>query len=169
MIHVGKFPKFFDLKLTCQKKNYSRFKNKQNKQPKQVLGLLKYKPAPIYILDEVDSALDLSHTQNIGIMIKQYFPQSQFIVVSLKSGFFDNANVLFETSFVDGCSRVKRSRGRGHALDGGTADQVQEEEADKENNAAGQNAAANAKGRNPSSKRRKKEGASPFKGKKLFE
>ena len=31
-----------------------------------ILALLKYKPAPFYILDEVDSALDLSHTENIG-------------------------------------------------------------------------------------------------------
>jgi len=30
-----------------------------------VLALLKFKPAPMYILDEVDAALDLSHTQNI--------------------------------------------------------------------------------------------------------
>ena len=41
-----------------------------------VLALLKYKPAPIYILDEIDAALDLSHTQNIGKMIKTYFPES---------------------------------------------------------------------------------------------
>ena len=31
-----------------------------------ILALLKYKPAPFYILDEVDSALDLAHTENIG-------------------------------------------------------------------------------------------------------
>lgn len=31
-----------------------------------VLALLKYKPAPLYILDEIDAALDLSHTQRIG-------------------------------------------------------------------------------------------------------
>ena len=41
-----------------------------------VLALLKYKPAPLYILDEIDAALDLQHTQNIGKMIKQHFPQS---------------------------------------------------------------------------------------------
>merc|ERR1719289_295800 len=74
-----------------------------------ILSLLRFKPAPLYILDEVDAALDLSHTQNIGAMIKEHFPDSQFIVVSLKQGMFDNANVLFRTAFVDGCSQVKRT------------------------------------------------------------
>ncbi|VAH82577.1 unnamed protein product [Triticum turgidum subsp. durum] len=44
-----------------------------------ILALLLFKPAPLYILDEVDAALDLSHTQNIGRMIKAHFPQSQVI------------------------------------------------------------------------------------------
>jgi len=74
-----------------------------------ILALLRYKPAPMYILDEVDAALDLSHTQNIGAMIKEHFPDSQFIVVSLKKGMFDNANVLFTTQFVDGSSKVTRT------------------------------------------------------------
>jgi len=73
-----------------------------------VLALLLFKPAPMYILDEVDSALDLSHTQNIGHMIRQHFPHSQFIIVSLKEGMFNNANVLFRTRFVDGTSTVAR-------------------------------------------------------------
>ncbi|XP_028801071.1 structural maintenance of chromosomes protein 2-1 [Neltuma alba] len=74
-----------------------------------ILALLLFKPAPIYILDEVDAALDLSHTQNIGRMIKTHFPHSQFIVVSLKEGMFNNANVLFRTKFVDGVSTVQRT------------------------------------------------------------
>ena len=49
-----------------------------------ILSLLLFKPAPLYILDEIDAALDLSHTQNIGQMLKAHFKQSQFIVVSLK-------------------------------------------------------------------------------------
>ncbi|TXG70675.1 hypothetical protein EZV62_005610 [Acer yangbiense] len=72
-----------------------------------ILALLLFKPAPLYILDEVDAALDLSHTQNIGRMIKTHFPHSQFIVVSLKEGMFNNANVLFRTKFVDGVSTVQ--------------------------------------------------------------
>ena len=74
-----------------------------------ILAMLLFKPAPIYILDEVDAALDLSHTQNIGRMIKSHFPQSQFIVVSLKEGMFSNANVIFRTKFVDGVSTVTRT------------------------------------------------------------
>lgn len=73
-----------------------------------ILALLKYHPAPLYILDEIDSALDLSHTQNIGLMIRKYFQNSQFLIVSLKEGLFQNANVLFKVSFVDSRSTVKR-------------------------------------------------------------
>ena len=35
-----------------------------------LLSLLLYKPAPFYILDEIDAALDLSHTENIGKLNK---------------------------------------------------------------------------------------------------
>ena len=73
-----------------------------------ILSLLLYKPAPFYILDEIDAALDLSHTANLGHMIREHFPQSQFIVVSLKDGMFNNANVLFKVSFLDGSSKVDR-------------------------------------------------------------
>jgi len=76
-----------------------------------ILSLLLFKPAPLYILDEIDAALDLSHTQNIGILIAKYFAKSQFIVVSLKEGMFTNANVIFRTSFIDGISAVKRTVG----------------------------------------------------------
>jgi len=102
-----------------------------------ILSLLLFKPAPMYILDEVDAALDLSHTQNIGNMLKTHFSHSQFIVVSLKvrehvpplvsvfhstricllgtfqEGMFNNANVIFRTKFVDGVSTVNRTIGTG--------------------------------------------------------
>lgn len=74
-----------------------------------ILAMLKYNPAPIYILDEVDAALDLSHTQNIGKMLKIHFKDSQFIIVSLKDGMFNNANVLFRTELHDGISGIKRT------------------------------------------------------------
>lgn len=71
-----------------------------------IMALLQFRPAPMYILDEVDAALDLSHTQNIGHLIKTRFKGSQFIVVSLKEGMFTNANRVFRTRFQDGTSVV---------------------------------------------------------------
>ncbi|NXK41687.1 SMC2 protein, partial [Piprites chloris] len=73
-----------------------------------ILAMLLFRPAPVYILDEVDAALDLSHTQNIGMMLQTHFRRSQFIVVSLKDGMFSNANVLYKTRFLDGVSTITR-------------------------------------------------------------
>ncbi|XP_073536274.1 structural maintenance of chromosomes protein 2-like [Phyllobates terribilis] len=73
-----------------------------------ILAMLLFKPAPIYILDEIDAALDPSHTQNIGQMLRTHFRHSQFIIVSLKDGMFNNANVLFKTRLVNEVSTVAR-------------------------------------------------------------
>lgn len=42
-------------------------------------------------------------------MLRTHFSTSQFIVVSLKEGMFNNANVIFRTKFVDGVSAVIRT------------------------------------------------------------
>ncbi|KAF8631642.1 hypothetical protein AX17_005044 [Amanita inopinata Kibby_2008] len=77
-----------------------------------IMALLQFKPAPMYILDEIDAALDLSHTQHIGQLFRTRFKGSQFIVVSLKEGLFTNANVLFRARFRDGTSIVERTAQR---------------------------------------------------------
>ncbi|KAF8915928.1 condensin complex subunit SMC2 [Mucidula mucida] len=77
-----------------------------------IMALLQFKPAPMYILDEIDAALDLSHTQHIGHLFRTRFKGSQFIVVSLKEGLFTNANVLFKARFRDGTSIVERTAAR---------------------------------------------------------
>ena len=38
-----------------------------------LLALLKYNSAPFYIFDEVDAALDLSHTENFGMILQRHF------------------------------------------------------------------------------------------------
>ncbi|TPP51861.1 RecF/RecN/SMC N terminal domain family protein [Leishmania donovani] len=73
-----------------------------------ILAILRVRPAPLYILDEVDAALDPSHTQNIGRMLQLYFPHSQFLLVSLKDGMFNNANVLYHIRNTQGYSEVAR-------------------------------------------------------------
>ena len=52
-----------------------------------ILSLLLFRPAPLYILDEVDAALDLSHTQNIGHMLKTHFKHSQVSYLNLGNSF----------------------------------------------------------------------------------
>ena len=91
-----------------------------------VLALLLFKPAPFYILDEVDAALDISHTRNIGKMIKQYFPHSQFVIVSLKDGMFSNANVLFRVRFENGTSVVDRHEQHNDPSGGGVTIEFKE-------------------------------------------
>lgn len=95
-----------------------------------ILALLLFKPAPMYILDEVDAALDLSHTQNIGLMLRTHFSKSQFIVVSLKEGMFNNANVIFRTKFIDGVSAVTRTvvggRSKAAQIENGNEDEENE-------------------------------------------
>lgn len=73
-----------------------------------ILSILRVRQAPIYILDEVDAALDPSHTQNIGVMLNTYFPSSQFLLVSLKDGMFRNANVVYHVRNHQGYSEVSR-------------------------------------------------------------
>ena len=73
-----------------------------------LMATLKYKSAPFYILDEIDAALDLSHTENLGHMLSQNFPDSQFIIISLKEGVYKASNVLYKTGLIDGKSQVTR-------------------------------------------------------------
>ena len=73
-----------------------------------IFSMLSYRPSSFYIFDEIDSALDLSYTQGIGEIIRSEFGNAQFIVVSLKSGMFDNANCIFKVYLQDGKSRVCR-------------------------------------------------------------
>jgi structural maintenance of chromosome 2 len=37
------------------------------------MALLQFKPAPMYILDEIDVTLDLSRTQHIGTLFRTRF------------------------------------------------------------------------------------------------
>lgn len=57
----------------------------------------------------VSSHLNLMPSSFFLFLLFFLFPVVQFIVVSLKEGMFNNANVLFRTKFVDGVSTVQRT------------------------------------------------------------
>lgn len=54
-----------------------------------------YQPSPFFVLDEVDAALDNANVAKIANYIREHAgPGMQFIVISLKTGLFQNSEAL---------------------------------------------------------------------------
>lgn len=54
-----------------------------------------YQPSPFFVLDEVDAALDNTNVARIANYIRDHAaPGMQFIVISLKTGLFQNSEAL---------------------------------------------------------------------------
>lgn len=73
-----------------------------------MFSMLTFRPAPFYIFDEIDAALDLNYTQAIGEIIKNEFKGAQFIVISLKNNMFDYANKIFKVFIQDHRSKISQ-------------------------------------------------------------
>lgn len=59
-----------------------------------VFGMHHFRPTPIYILDEIDAALDFKNVSIIGNYIQEQATNAQFIVISLRNHMFDLADRL---------------------------------------------------------------------------
>merc|ERR1712045_123355 len=59
-----------------------------------VFALHHYKPTPLYVMDEIDAALDFRNVSIIGRHIKEKTKDAQFIIVSLRSNMFELADRL---------------------------------------------------------------------------
>uniref|UniRef100_A0A0N5BHH1 Structural maintenance of chromosomes protein n=1 Tax=Strongyloides papillosus TaxID=174720 RepID=A0A0N5BHH1_STREA len=57
-----------------------------------IFGLHEYNPTPLYIMDEVDAALDIRNVAIIGLHIKEKTANAQFIVVSLRKEMYELAD-----------------------------------------------------------------------------
>lgn len=54
-----------------------------------------YQPSPFFVLDEVDAALDNANVAKlVGYIRRNAGPSMQFIVISLKPGFFEGSETL---------------------------------------------------------------------------
>ena len=54
-----------------------------------------YQPSPFFVLDEVDAALDNANVQKLVNYVRSHAgPGMQFIVISLKTGFFQGSEAL---------------------------------------------------------------------------
>ena len=59
-----------------------------------IFALHHYKPSPLYVMDEIDAALDFRNVSVIADYIKDRTKDSQFIIISLRNQMFENANEL---------------------------------------------------------------------------
>lgn len=72
-----------------------------------IFAMLAYNPAPFYVFDEIDSALDMNYTQSIGRIIRNEF-KSQFVLVSLKNEMVENAEHVFRVVVENSVATVKQ-------------------------------------------------------------
>jgi len=60
-----------------------------------IFAIQEYLPAPFYIMDEVDAALDKENSEKLAELIKQYSSKSQFIVISHNDSLINAADNIF--------------------------------------------------------------------------
>ncbi|XP_067127627.1 structural maintenance of chromosomes protein 4 [Centruroides vittatus] len=59
-----------------------------------VFALHYYKPTPLYVMDEIDAALDFKNVSIVGNYIKERTKNAQFIIISLRNNMFELADRL---------------------------------------------------------------------------
>src|SRR5699024_8590301 len=59
-----------------------------------IFALHYYKPSPLYIMDEIDAALDFKNVSIIANYIKQRTRNTQFLIISLRSNMYELAEML---------------------------------------------------------------------------
>ncbi|CAN0055402.1 unnamed protein product [Discosporangium mesarthrocarpum] len=59
-----------------------------------VFALHHFKPTPLYVMDEIDAALDFKNVSIVANYIKERTRNAQFIIISLRNNMFELANRL---------------------------------------------------------------------------
>lgn len=63
-----------------------------------LFAVLRAKPSPFYILDEVEAALDDVNIQRFGEFLKTFSEDSQFILITHRKGTMEYAKALYGVS-----------------------------------------------------------------------
>jgi len=71
-----------------------------------LFAIQKFRPAPFYVLDEIDAALDRPNTKKVVELIKKYSPSSQFIVITHNESTIQEAGCVYGVSIEDGESNL---------------------------------------------------------------
>ena len=59
-----------------------------------MFALHHYKPTPLYVMDEIDAALDFKNVSIVGHYIKERTKNAQFVIISLRNNMFELADRL---------------------------------------------------------------------------
>jgi len=71
-----------------------------------LFAIQRFRPAPFYILDEIDAALDKPNTKKTVELIKKYSSNSQFIVITHNEATIQEADCVYGVSIEDGESKL---------------------------------------------------------------
>ncbi|HIJ02586.1 TPA: chromosome segregation protein SMC, partial [Candidatus Woesearchaeota archaeon] len=72
-----------------------------------IFAVQEYDPAPFYILDEVDAALDKKNSEQLSQLIKNYANKAQYIIISHNDSVISEADTLYGVSMNEhGISKV---------------------------------------------------------------
>ncbi|CAM8982273.1 unnamed protein product [Rhodiola kirilowii] len=70
-----------------------------------VFALHHYKPTPLYVMDEIDAALDFKNVSIVGHYVKDRTKDAQFIIISLRNNMFELADCLVGIYKTDNCTK----------------------------------------------------------------
>lgn len=70
-----------------------------------VFALHHYKPTPLYVMDEIDAALDFKNVSIVANYIKERTKNAQFIIISLRNNMFELADRLVGIYKTSNCTK----------------------------------------------------------------
>jgi len=71
-----------------------------------IFAIQEHQPAPFYLLDEVDAALDKANSEKLSKLIRQYSNNAQYIVISHNDNIITEAQQIYGVSMQQGISKV---------------------------------------------------------------
>ncbi|UUZ97295.1 hypothetical protein LJK87_15870 [Paenibacillus sp. P25] len=67
-----------------------------------LFSILRVKPVPFCVLDEVEAALDEANVARFAEYLREFSQQTQFIVVTHRKGTMEEADVLYGVTMEEG-------------------------------------------------------------------
>lgn len=83
-----------------------------------IFAILKMRPAPFYILDEIESSLDDANVYKFADYLKRYTDRLQFILITHRKGTMESADILYGVTMEEhGVSKVVSMRMNGDTME----------------------------------------------------